>query len=306
MLGDEIIFAHPEQNPARVSEMKVEAALVTHNSPYAEVRGVASNKDDPSLPQLTFRVWVLGLFFTVLRAFVNQLFSVRSPPIGIPIIVTQVLSYPCGRAMARWLPDWSFDVLGHRFSLNPGPFNYKEHMLIVIMAGCSDKPYTQYIIWIQVLPQFFNQPWARSLAYQFAVGFSTQFMGYGLAGFCRTFFVYPSYAIWPSNMGVLALNRAFHEETNMPVQGPHGKWIAVTRLKYFLVAGTAMAIYHWLPSFLFQALSVFSWVEFLFPKSIAVKALFGSWYGLGLNPIPTFDWNNISSEDTMQPLVRFS
>jgi hypothetical protein len=42
------------------------------NSPIPEVAAIVSNKDDPSLPTLTFRVWFLGIFFTLLLSFLNQ------------------------------------------------------------------------------------------------------------------------------------------------------------------------------------------------------------------------------------------
>ncbi len=52
--------------------MKIEAALITNNSPYAEVRAVVDNKDDPSLPCSSIRAWVIGVFFSVILAFINQ------------------------------------------------------------------------------------------------------------------------------------------------------------------------------------------------------------------------------------------
>jgi hypothetical protein len=38
--------------------MKTEAALITNNSPYAEVRAVVSNTDDVNIPSSTIRAWV--------------------------------------------------------------------------------------------------------------------------------------------------------------------------------------------------------------------------------------------------------
>lgn len=32
---------------------------------------------------------------------------------------------PAGRLLAAVLPDWGFQFMGARYSLNPGPFNYK-------------------------------------------------------------------------------------------------------------------------------------------------------------------------------------
>lgn len=81
------------------------------------------------------------------------------------------------------MPNVVFTVFGHKLPLNPGRFNKKEHMLIAIMANTAKSlPYTQYIVWTQVLPQYFNQPYAKSFAYQILIALSTNFIGYGLAG----------------------------------------------------------------------------------------------------------------------------
>ena len=74
--------------------MKLEAALITNNSPYSEVRAVVSNKDDPSAPCSTIRAWTIGIFFSVILAFINQLFSIRQPPINIDSNVAQLLAFP--------------------------------------------------------------------------------------------------------------------------------------------------------------------------------------------------------------------
>jgi len=42
------------------------------NSPIVEVAAIVSNKDDPSLPVMTFRSWVLAVFFTAFLSFMNQ------------------------------------------------------------------------------------------------------------------------------------------------------------------------------------------------------------------------------------------
>jgi len=44
----------------------------------------------------------------------------------------QLLSWGMGDAMHRWLPDWGFTLRGQRYSINPGPWNAKEHALIVV------------------------------------------------------------------------------------------------------------------------------------------------------------------------------
>ena len=80
------------------------------------------------------------------------------------------------------------------------------------------------LIFVQYLPIYFNQQWASSFGYQresdpalswrsaphpgdlVLVTLSTNFIGYGLAGLTRLFIVYPSRAVWPSNLATIALN----------------------------------------------------------------------------------------------------
>ena len=43
-------------------------AIDEEDSPYAEVRAAVSNIDDPEMPALTLRMWVIGLFLTLTTA----------------------------------------------------------------------------------------------------------------------------------------------------------------------------------------------------------------------------------------------
>ncbi|CAF3606193.1 unnamed protein product [Rotaria sordida] len=114
-------------------------ALVDDESPYDIVAANVSNRDDPTLPCLTFRSCTLGLLFTCILAFVNQFFSFRTTPILLGMIVPQLLSYPMGKAMASLLPYRTVMLFGGRwkFSLNPGPFSIKEHCIISTMASTA-------------------------------------------------------------------------------------------------------------------------------------------------------------------------
>jgi hypothetical protein len=61
------------------------------NSPYAEVRAVVDNHDDPNLSASTFRSWVIGTIFVAGGGFINQFFSIRYPGIGVSSKVAQLL-----------------------------------------------------------------------------------------------------------------------------------------------------------------------------------------------------------------------
>jgi hypothetical protein len=103
-----------------IDEMKLEAALITVNSPYAEVRAVVDNTDDPAILSSTIRAWIIGCFFSLVLAACNQLFSIRQPAITVQSNVAQLLAYPFGKLMEKTLPDVGFTLWGIRHSLNPG------------------------------------------------------------------------------------------------------------------------------------------------------------------------------------------
>lgn len=154
-------------------------------------------------------------------------------------------------------------------------------------------PYTNYIIWIQYLPHYFNQPWAISVGYQLLIALSTNFIGYGLAGLCRRFLVYPAYCVWPSSLVTIALNSAFHDaptETTS-VAGPLGSMWKMSRIRFFCWVFGLMFAYFWLPNYAFAALSYFSWMTWIAPDNANLANISGVSSGLGLNPVPTFDWN---------------
>ncbi|KAK4688058.1 hypothetical protein P7C73_g2058, partial [Tremellales sp. Uapishka_1] len=285
------------------TEMKLEALLVTENSPYAEVRANVENWDDPSMPSFTFRVWVIGILFSGVGAFINELFSIRNPSVYVTANVAQLLAYPFGVLMAKSLPLANVNFFGRQFSLNPGPFNKKEHMLITIMATVAyNTPYTNYTVFVQVLPVYFNQSYARSFGYQILISLSSNFVGYGLAGLTRRFLVFPSFCVWPTSLVTVALNKAFHSETNEPVPGPFNRMYTWSREKFFLIAFGSMFVYWWFPGFIFQALSTFNWLSWISPNNATLNNIVGSNYGLGVNPWPTFDFNPLTVQGWV-PLV---
>lgn len=94
--------------------------------------------DDPELPVLTFRMWALGTLSCVVLSFLNQFFWYRTEPLSITAISAQIAVVPLGQLMAAKLPSRPF-LRGTRweFTLNPGPFNIKEHVLITIFANAG-------------------------------------------------------------------------------------------------------------------------------------------------------------------------
>ncbi|KAJ7155164.1 OPT-domain-containing protein [Mycena filopes] len=294
-LKDEDLRSQPADFQLIYDELKIQAAMMVINSPYTEVRAVVDNHDDPREPVGTFRAWFIGTIFVAAGALINQFFSIRYPGIGVGTNVAQILAVPVAKLM-ELLPATEFVTFGLTWSLNPGPFNPKEHMLITIMANVGFiTPYTSNIVWVQYLPIYFNQSWATNFGYQILVALSTNLIGYGLAGLTRRFLVYPARAIWQGNLGAIALNRAFHQEKSYVANG----W-RMSRLRWFTYCFLAMFAYYWFPGFICQALSYFNWMTWISPENVSLAAVTGV-FGLGLNPWPTFDYNMLGLDPLVTP-----
>jgi hypothetical protein len=89
------VHERPEKYVELIDEMKMEAILATENSPYAEVRANCDPTDDPTMPSLTIRVWVIGCIFAAGGSFIDSFFLMRNPPVSIGANVAQLLSCEC-------------------------------------------------------------------------------------------------------------------------------------------------------------------------------------------------------------------
>ncbi|CAG8222240.1 unnamed protein product [Penicillium salamii] len=281
---------------ALVAQIQAERDLLLNDSPYAEVRAVVDNTDDPSTPVNTFRAWFLGILFTILGTGIDQFFSLRYPGIYLYTVVAQLLAYPCGVFLARVLPTTTFTIMGKSCSFNPGPFNQKEHMLITIMSnvaygGLNGTAYVTSIFQVLKLDIFYGmKELADSAGFQILLTLSTQLIGYGCAGIARRFLVYPPAMMWPKNLAQIALNRALHNDGN---SGSVNGW-SISRYRFFLYCFGGMFFYFWFPDYIFQAMSYFNWMTWIAPQNVKLAIITGSIGGMGFNPLPTFDWNIVS------------
>lgn len=64
-----------------------------------------------------------------------------------------------------------------------------------------------------------------------------------------------------------------------------------------------MFCYFWFPNYIFQALSYFNWMSWIAPDNLNLNAITGMVNGLGINPLPTFDWNILLFIEGNSPLV---
>ncbi|KAG2694185.1 hypothetical protein I3760_08G129700 [Carya illinoinensis] len=255
------------------------------NSPIEQVALTVPVTDDPSLPSFTFRTWILGTLACVLLSFLNQFFWYRREPLSITSISAQIAVVPLGHLMASTMTDRVF-FKGRRweFTLNPGPFNVKEHVLITIFANSGAG--NVYAIHIVSAVKIFYK---RSMSFLVAllVVITTQVLGFGWAGLFRRYLVEPAAMWWPQNLVQVSLFRALHEKEKRPKDG-------LTRNQFFLIAFLCSFAYYVFPGYLFPMLTSVSWICWVFPTSILAQQLGSGLHGLGIGALG-FDWSSISA-----------
>ncbi|EGV66088.1 oligopeptide transporter protein [Yamadazyma tenuis ATCC 10573] len=274
-------------------QVRLEAALIEFHSPYPEIRSITDPFDDPTIPVDTLRAYAIGLFWTVIGSIVNNFFVHRMPSISLSSHTIQLLLLPSGRLWEKsFVYNKQVHVLGRVVNLNPGPWNCKEMMLSSIIYSCSSgTPYAIYNIFVMKLDKFYGLKWV-TLTFQLLLVLSTQFLGFGFAGIMRKICIYPAKALWPTVLPLIALNRALvdQEESKQSIYG----W-SISRYSFFFVVFIVSFFYNWLPSFFFKALSTFNWPTWFRPDSLHLANITGSNIGLGLNPLPTLDWNVLNA-----------
>ncbi|CAN1849750.1 Oligopeptide transporter 5 [Linum perenne] len=170
--------------------------LEENDNPIEEVRLTVSTTDDPTLPALTFRTWVLGLLSCVFLSVLNQFFGYRYNGLYVGSTSAQILMLPLGQLMAATLPTRKLRVPLTKwwFTLNPGPFNVKEHVLITILANCGADGILALAI-VTVIRAFYHR--SIHIVAAFLLVLSIQLLGYGWAGIFRKILVDSPHMWWP-------------------------------------------------------------------------------------------------------------
>lgn len=144
---------------SKVAKLAVElCADEINDSPIEEVRLTVPITDDPTMPCVTFRTWVLGVTSCVILAFLNQFFGYRQNALYISSVPAQIVVLPMGKLMAAYLPTKVIQIPPTKwsFSLNPGPFNIKEHVLMTIF-GSSGSNFSYAVSIITMMKAFYHR-----------------------------------------------------------------------------------------------------------------------------------------------------
>lgn len=299
--GDRTDDSHLDTDLAEKPECAVESgdekgiATLEHevedDSPYLEVRAAVSNVDDPEMPVNTLRAWLIGLVAMIVTPGVNKLLQLRFPSTTITGYVIIIFAYPAGKLLEKILPTATLRTRFGHFTLNPGPFNVKEHSVISIMALMSTQ--SQYATNILGVQKFiYHQD--PSIGYGILLTLGTQLIGLSFAYFLRRFLVYPSSMIYPTNLPKATLLNSLHSR-DTSAETERG----MSRYKFFWIAFAVLFCWQFFPGYIFTMLSAGSWFCLIAPNNVPLNHVFGT-NTLGLIPL-TLDWQTISQ--TQDPLA---
>ncbi|KAF9438266.1 hypothetical protein BGZ76_008907 [Entomortierella beljakovae] len=231
-------------------------------------------------------------------SFVNQFFYLRQTSVSISYPIVALLSLPLGHFLAKVLPTRQFKIpfptfrgMGaFKFTLNPGPFTLKEHVLIGTMAACNTN--TAYAVDIIILQKLFYHD-EKSAIGGFLLVLTTQITGFAIAGAVRRFLVRPAHMVWPSTLVAASLYRSLHAQSSIDEKEKEGADKGrMPRMKYFLLLTFATFIYYWFPGFIFPTIGTISWICWIKPNNPVLAQLTGS-AGLGIGTI-ALDWSAVN------------
>ncbi|GBE83823.1 OPT oligopeptide transporter [Sparassis crispa] len=269
-----------DNDEATEDEYRVEEA-------YEVAIKVLSTRDDPELPSITFRSVLLGLGFSAFGAVLAQIYYFKPQTLSVSRLLLLILTYWFGSGMHLFLPS-----RGTFKYLNPGPFNIKEHVAILIMSSTAATSATAIqVISVQML--YYDNNMNAGIAIFTLI--SSQLIGYGFAGVLQDVLVYPSKCFWPANIYIANLLQALHYDKQMTSK----------RVRLFWVLFAIMFCWEIVPEWIFPLLTGVSIFCLADNNSVAFRNIFGGASnneGMGLLAV-CFDWNYVTSSSMWLPLM---
>ncbi|KDQ57535.1 hypothetical protein JAAARDRAFT_130586 [Jaapia argillacea MUCL 33604] len=246
-----------------------ERAIATH---------VISVEDDPSLSPWTFRAFFVGIGLSAFGGVLAEIYYFKPQTVLVSTMFLAIISYVIGVFLATVIPRRGF----FRY-LNPGPFNKKENVFVVIMASAAANSAlgTEVCLIFQLYYNITPNPAASIFLL-----FSSQLLGYGLGGMMRTILLYPSRMLYPGTLPLVSMFDAFYQKG----EANHKK------LKLFYWVFWAIFFWEMVPEWIFPLLTGFSVFCLANPTSGNFTRIFGGSNGnegLGLLSV-CFDWQYIS------------
>lgn len=254
------------------------------------VRESVPLEDDPSIPVVTFRYFILSTIFIVPGAFLDTMNSYRTTSAVYSIFFVQIVSHWAGKWMAKTLPKKNVNVCGFEFNLNPGPWSIKETAMITITAnsGATGNLATNAISLAEL---HFNEKVNAAIAILFM--WAIVFIGYSYAAIAKCFVLYDPKFTWPQ---ALMQTTLLQSQAKADRDSKHGS----IQMKVFFYVLLAVTIWEFLPEFAFpltSSLAILCWIA---PYNKTVNFIGSGMGGMGVLNF-SLDWANITSSIMLYP-----
>ncbi|KAI9284990.1 OPT oligopeptide transporter protein-domain-containing protein [Umbelopsis sp. AD052] len=276
----------PEKEPSLTSgddEEKIEQVAEAEGLPVI-VREIVSLEDRPEDLTITFRFFLLGVSFSVLGAFITQLSWFRTTSAPFSILFVQVATHWLGHWLAKILPDWTIGVGKYSFSLNPGPFSLKEHVLITLCVASGSQNNLGEIA-IATADIFFERVYHPAAAIFFMISAIT--LSYSFACIARNFLIYEPEFIFPQALMQTQLFRTLRKDT-------FDKSAASKQLRIFAIVAVGIYLWEFLPEYIFPFLSSLAVICWFAPHNPTAKFVGSGIGGMGFLNF-SLDWANFSN-----------
>ncbi|KAI0012126.1 OPT oligopeptide transporter protein-domain-containing protein [Xylariaceae sp. FL0662B] len=280
-------------------QVEVDADLEPEDDPEIsqippEVRRIVSLHDDTTLPTLTFRYFLLSVIFVIPGAFLSQMNSFRTTYAPYSVFFVQIAANYVGLWLARVLPERPIRVplTGWSFSLNPGPWSIKEHVLVTITAA-SGATGNQGTTPIAVGDLYFNERLHPAAAIFFM--WSIDATGYAFAAIARQVLLYEPAYPWFQALCQTALFETQGRQNKNPTP------TARKQMRVFWLVLLAVTLWQFLPEYVFPMLSSMAFLCWVAPHNPVANFVGSGLGGMGFLNL-SFDWANISNYNAGVPL----
>ena len=289
-----------KSSPDTIEEtVEIDADLEDENDPEItpippHVRRIVTLHDDPALPTLTFRYFLLSTLFVVPGAFLQQMNQYRTNFAPYSVFFVQIVANYAGAWLARVLPARRVRVplTGRAFSLNPGPWSVKEHVLVTVTAN-SGAIANQGTVPISLAELYFANRVPAAAAVFFMWGIVG--MGYAYTAIARQVLLYEPAYPWFQSLCQSALFETQRRQLRRPTR------LARKQMRIFWGVLVGVTLWQFLPEYVFPMVSSLAFLCWVAPENATANFIGSGLGGMGFLNL-SFDWANISNYNAGVPL----
>ncbi|KZM24981.1 OPT super [Ascochyta rabiei] len=259
------------------------------------VRQLVSLEDDPNLPTITFRYFVLCILFIVPGAFLSQMSYFRTTQAPYSIFFVQIACHYVGHFLADRLPAWQVNLpFGYGFNLNPAPWSIKEHVLVTLTAA-SGATYNLGFTPISMAALWYDTKIHPAVAIFYMV--AIVICGYAIAAVARSLLLWEPEYIWPQALMQTTLFETFRKQDR-------NSKLAKRQMHIFFLCLIGMTLWQFLPEYVFPMTSSLAFLCWVAPKNPVANFIGSGLGGMGFMNL-SLDWSNINWNGTSILITPF-